>query len=108
MAMQIVTYDPEKLEPGKFYWLQLNKDQAPAFIEAPIQPTIAFTNLQYLEVPYDGRSSFHVWEVLQDSGIEYSEEITSSIQVGRRKKNGETLLILKSNRLIPKGFIQFS
>lgn len=45
MAIQFVTFDDDQLEPGKFYEVRVNRDNANAVIEVPMQSMEEVENL---------------------------------------------------------------
>lgn len=110
--VRYVTYIPEDLPPGNRV-IVLNGDDPPLFVSlddliSPKKEAVHFQNLKYLEIPYDNKSSFTIWEVLNDSqGFEYCNEISKSIEIYKRTENSETKLILKCDRIVGKGYIQF-
>lgn len=110
--VRYVTYIPEDLPPDDRI-IVLNGENPPLFmaledIVSPKKEPVNFQNLKYLEIPYDNKSSFTIWEVLSDGqDFEYCNEISKSIEVYKRTDGSDTKLILKCDRIVEKGYIQF-
>lgn len=125
MAIQFASYNDEAMQEGKFYFVEVNKDNVSNLREVKsvldlinnnteeinklkhTQDKIYFTNMFYLEVDSFSEHPFDVWEILKnDDGYEYSTLITHSIEVYKRVEQGKTKLILKSTYPIKKGYLQ--
>ena len=119
--------DTDEMQEGRFYnvytdsnatTLLISKEDQDKEMQAiksdlellgTIKEPVSFTNLRYLEIMgYEEGFSFKVWEVLNDgSEYEYSNLITHGIEVYKRKEGDNIKLILKCDREIKKGYIQF-
>jgi hypothetical protein len=79
MAIQFVSFDDERLEPGKFYEVRVNKDLASAVIEAPPSP-VMFDGSTYITIPLKTHHSPEIWRVERFGEHEKHENITGRVQ----------------------------
>lgn len=103
MAYQFVSYDDAPLQPGKFYTLRVNKDQATATIEAPPSP-IHFTNSSYINEPWNGVSSIEIWKSETYKTYEKVTNITHSVDWHILKPDNR--IVINSSQPIT-GYIKF-
>lgn len=70
MTQQIVTFDDETIEPGKFYAIFVNKDNAPLLLEIDHVTGLKheFSNTRYLEFETNiSNPSVQVFEKISDN-----------------------------------------
>lgn len=96
IALQI---DTEPLKEGSFYKTLVDKNGTTVSIQTMTIKKFTFENVRYFEVPeeYDSYSSFHIWGKIKTNGIERFEEITSSLQINKTKRNDKWTLSFESN-----------
>lgn len=83
---QTVMVDTDQMEPGKFYEMQTNKDNATVLIpvEASQQKTVNFANARYLEIESTNQSPLvQVYEMLAE-GIYKQAEADIKVKPGTK------------------------
>lgn len=69
MDIRIATYDADTMQPGKFYIMQVNKDNATALVEVPTSGKFNIVNSKYIEIKYTNEIPLiQVWEEVYNEG----------------------------------------
>lgn len=103
MSMQMVTFDDENMQSGKFYEVLVNKDNANAVILAP-PFDVMFEDSNYIAIPLETRHSVEIWKVERFNEHEKHTNITNSVDWYILKP--QNLLIINSSKPIT-GYVKF-
>lgn len=103
MAIQMLTFDDSRMEPGKFYHILANLDNASAVIPAP-PFSVPFENSTYITIPLSSSHSPEIWRVEKYGEHERHENITTRVQWFIMQP--ENQLVIMSNEPIT-GYVKF-
>lgn len=107
MAIRMATFDDSTMEPGKFYLLHVNLDNANALVEVNNDDPrkIPFVDARYIEVDYSTSipPSLDIYETIYDEGGVLKCDLIQ-LKQSIREEGTNRKIILESNRPIT-GFI---